>query len=153
VLAVAASACGKIDEPDFKKDPSAAPLPASSPSTAVMPVAKVPTASAGKLEKTDLKVGTGAEAKTGQRVRVHYVGTLTDGTAFDSSRDRGEPFTFALGGGEVIKGWDQGVVGMKVGGLRKLVIPGDLAYGPSGSPPKIPPNATLVFEIELLGIE
>jgi FKBP-type peptidyl-prolyl cis-trans isomerase len=103
--------------------------------------------------KEDLKVGTGREAKSGDEVSVHYTGTLTDGTKFDSSRDRSAPFDFKLGAGMVIKGWDQGVAGMKVGGRRKLTIPGDLAYGATGSPPKIPPNATLVFDVELLGIK
>jgi FKBP-type peptidyl-prolyl cis-trans isomerase len=102
------------------------------------------------LQIEDLKAGDGAEAKAGQTVTVHYVGTLTDGTKFDSSRDRNEGFTFKLGAGMVIKGWDQGVAGMKVGQLRKLTIPADLAYGARGYPPVIPPNSTLVFEVELL---
>ncbi len=106
----------------------------------------------GDLQMETLKPGTGAEAKTGQRVTVHYVGTLTDGKKFDSSRDRGRGFTFTLGKGEVIKGWDQGVAGMKVGEVRKLTIPPDLAYGARGFPPVIPPNSTLVFEVELLGV-
>lgn len=101
----------------------------------------------------DLKVGTGAEARAGQQVTVHYVGTLTDGTKFDSSRDRDEPFEFTLGAGMVIKGWDEGVAGMKKGGKRKLTIPSEMGYGKSGSPPKIPPDATLVFDIELLEIK
>ena len=104
------------------------------------------------LEKTDLQVGQGAEATTGKSVKVHYTGTLTDGKKFDSSLDRGDPFGFRLGGGQVIKGWDEGVVGMKVGGKRKLVIPPELAYGARGFPPVIPPNSTLVFEIELLAV-
>lgn len=105
-----------------------------------------------ELVKEDLKVGTGAEAQAGQTVSVHYVGTLTDGKQFDSSRPRGTPFSFPLGGGKVIKGWDQGVVGMKVGGIRKLTIPPHLGYGERGFPGAIPPNATLVFEVELLGV-
>lgn len=100
----------------------------------------------------DLRPGTGAEAKQGQTVSVHYVGTLTDGKKFDSSRDRGKPFDFPLGAGRVIKGWDQGVAGMKVGGLRKLTIPPHLAYGDRGFPGAIPPNSTLVFEVELIDV-
>ncbi len=104
------------------------------------------------LEQTDLLVGTGAEAVAGKRVTVHYVGTLTDGSKFDSSRDRDDPFQFVLGKGQVIRGWDQGVAGMKVGGKRKLTIPPDMGYGARGFPPVIPPNSTLVFEVELLGV-
>lgn len=104
------------------------------------------------LEIIDEVVGTGAEAASGQRVSVHYTGTLTNGQKFDSSRDRGRPFQFNLGRGEVIKGWDQGVVGMKIGGKRKLTIPADLAYGARGFPPVIPPNSTLVFDVELVAI-
>ena len=99
----------------------------------------------------DEKIGTGNEAKSGDTVTVHYVGTLTDGTIFDASRKRGDTgFTFVLGAGEVIKGWDQGVAGMKVGGKRKLTIPSDLAYGNRAVGGVIPANATLVFEVELL---
>jgi len=104
------------------------------------------------MQSEDLVVGSGDEAQTGKTVSVHYTGTLTDGSKFDSSLDRGRPFEFPLGGGRVIKGWDQGVVGMKVGGKRKLTIPADLAYGARGFPPVIPPNSTLVFEIELLAV-
>jgi FKBP-type peptidyl-prolyl cis-trans isomerase FkpA len=98
----------------------------------------------------DTQVGTGAEAKAGQTVTVHYRGTLTDGTKFDASYDRGEPFTFNLGAGQVIKGWDQGVAGMKEGGKRRLTIPPALGYGARGAGGVIPPNATLIFEVELL---
>jgi FKBP-type peptidyl-prolyl cis-trans isomerase len=105
------------------------------------------------LEIEDLRPGTGTEARAGSSVTVHYVGTLTNGSKFDSSRDRGEGFTFKLGAGQVIKGWDQGVAGMKVGQLRKLTIPPELAYGARGFPPVIPPNSTLVFEVELLAVE
>lgn len=101
----------------------------------------------------DIKVGDGEEAVSGKTVSVHYVGTLTDGTKFDSSRDRGEPFSFGLGAGQVIQGWDQGVAGMKVGGVRKLTIPSELGYGDRGAGALIPPGATLVFEVELLGVE
>ncbi len=105
-----------------------------------------------ELEIVEVKVGTGTEAVSGKTVSVHYTGTLTNGSKFDSSKDRGDPFNFKLGAGQVIKGWDQGVAGMKVGGMRKLTIPSDLAYGDRGFPPVIPPKATLVFEIELLGV-
>ena len=101
------------------------------------------------LRITDLEEGTGAEARAGQLVTVHYRGTLTNGKEFDTSYGRG-PFSFPLGGGRVIRGWDEGVAGMKVGGKRRLVIPPDLAYGERGAGGVIPPNATLIFEVELL---
>lgn len=100
----------------------------------------------------DLVVGDGAEAVSGDTVSVHYTGTLTDGTVFDSSVAKNTPFEFPLGAGYVIKGWDQGVQGMKIGGKRKLTIPPDLAYGAGGIPSVIPPNSTLIFEVELLDI-
>jgi len=111
-----------------------------------------PAASPTDLKMEDSKVGDGAVAEAGKQVSVHYTGWLTDGTKFDSSKDRGQPFTFQLGAGQVIKGWDQGVAGMKVGGVRKLTIPASLGYGASGAGGVIPPNATLVFEVELLGV-
>ena len=104
------------------------------------------------LVKEDLVVGRGATAEAGQDVLVHYVGWLTNGQQFDSSRARRDPLDFALGAGDVIKGWDQGIPGMKVGGKRKLTIPADLAYGEQGCGGVIPPQATLVFEVELLEV-
>jgi len=106
-----------------------------------------------KLKKDEMKAGTGTEAKSGNTVSVHYTGWLINGTKFDSSVDRGQPFTFHLGKGEVIPGWDQGVAGMKVGGKRRLHIPSSLGYGPNGAPPVIPGNATLIFEVELLDVK
>ena len=106
---------------------------------------------ATELVIEDIRVGNGAEATAGQTVSVHYTGTLTDGKKFDSSHDRGQPFKFKLGGGQVIKGWDQGVAGMKIGGLRKLTIPPHLGYGAQGAGGVIKPNETLVFVVDLLG--
>jgi FKBP-type peptidyl-prolyl cis-trans isomerase len=113
------------------------------------------TTSSG-LQYEDTTVGDGAEAKAGQRVSVHYTGWLylndKAGAKFDSSKDRGQPFRFTLAGGEVIKGWDEGVQGMKIGGTRRLVIPAELGYGARGAGGVIPPNATLLFEVDLLGV-
>jgi len=115
--------------------------------------AEKPQVTASGLKIIDLVVGTGDVASSGQTVAVHYRGTLEDGTQFDASYDRGTPFEFPLGAGRVIKGWDEGVQGMKVGGQRKLVIPPDLGYGSRGAGRVIPPNATLIFEVELLEIK
>jgi FKBP-type peptidyl-prolyl cis-trans isomerase FkpA len=106
----------------------------------------------GGLVIEDLIIGRGATANAGDDVVVHYVGKLTNGQQFDSSRNRRDPLDFALGAGDVIKGWDQGVAGMKVGGMRKLTIPPELAYGDKGCGGVIPPNATLVFDVELLEV-
>ncbi len=105
-----------------------------------------------QIQIESIKPGDGAEAKPGQSVTVHYVGTLTNGSKFDSSRDRNEGFSFKLGAGQVIEGWDKGIAGMRIGEVRKLTIPPHLAYGARGFPPVIPPNATLVFEVELLEV-
>jgi len=139
---VLSSVCGcskKVDEPPVSdyKPAQADPLPPGPE----------------KLETKDETVGTGVEAKTGDTVSVHYTGTLMNGKKFDSSRDKNQPFEFQLGKGNVIKGWDQGVVGMKVGGKRKLTIPSALGYGERGSPPNIPPNAGLKFDVELLEVK
>src|SRR6266446_4157681 len=112
---------------------------------------------ASGLKYTDTNVGTGAEATKGHKVSVHYTGWLynngTKGAKFDSSLDRGQPFAFGLGGGQVIQGWDEGVAGMKVGGKRTLIIPPGLGYGARGAGGVIPPNATLMFDVELLGVQ
>ena len=105
------------------------------------------------LEKIDLVVGNGAEAQSGNTVHVHYTGTLTNGTKFDSSHDLGAPIDFILGTERIIKGWNEGVAGMKVGGKRKLVIPPDLGYGAHGRAPKIPPDAELIFDVELVKVQ
>jgi len=141
--------------------PKPAEPPAEAPIQAEEPVAAAPTApeSPGASEDvTELKIedlaeGTGDGAVAGDTVSVHYTGWLTDGTKFDSSLDSGQPFEFGLGQGEVIQGWDEGVAGMKVGGKRKLVIPPAMGYGDAGAGGVIPPNATLVFEVELLAIK
>jgi FKBP-type peptidyl-prolyl cis-trans isomerase len=157
VLVVLCAACQqRVPEPESSAPASPSPSVAATASTqpagtaAATPPA--PAASVTKLVKEDIKVGKGTAAKTGDTVKVHYTGTLMNGSKFDSSRDRNEPFEFKLGAGMVIKGWDEGVVGMKPGGQRKLTIPADMAYGPSGHPPVIPPNSPLVFDIELLEI-
>ena len=113
---------------------------------------KVVTTASG-LQYTDEKIGDGESPKSGQMVTVHFTATLSDGKKIESSVDRGQPYTFKIGTGEVIKGWDEGIMSMKVGGKRKLVVPPQLAYGSKSAGSMIPPNATLLFEIELLGIK
>jgi peptidylprolyl isomerase len=108
---------------------------------------------ASGLRYVDVVQGTGATPQRGQTVTVNYTGTLTDGRKFDSSVDKGQPYSFRIGFGEVIKGWDEGIMSMKVGGKRKLTIPSNLAYGPMGRPPNIPPNSTLLFDVELLNVK
>jgi len=146
ILLLGATLTACTDNSDIKKVTVAPVEPAS--------------ASITSLVKDDVKIGTGAEAKTGQTVSVHYTGWLYDANAadkhgkqFDSSRTRGTPFKFPLGAGRVIKGWDQGVAGMKVGGQRTLTIPAEMGYGARGAGGSIPPNATLIFDVELLGVE
>jgi FKBP-type peptidyl-prolyl cis-trans isomerase len=129
-----------------KENKGGGPAAPGAPAVTTAPAADFP------LKKEDLKVGTGAEATDGKTVEVHYTGTLTDGTKFDSSRDKGQPFTFTLGAGQVIKGWDEGVKGMREGGRRKLTVPPSLGYGEQGKGP-IPPNAVLIFDIELLKVK
>ncbi|MFO0519435.1 MAG: FKBP-type peptidyl-prolyl cis-trans isomerase [bacterium] len=126
----------------------------------MIPMSEAQSTPAAGLKITDRKVGTGAEAVPGRQVTVHYTGWLFDpaakdnkGKKFDSSLDRKDPFTFGLGAGQVIRGWDQGVAGMKIGGQRTLVIPPELGYGARGAGGVIPPNATLVFDVELLGVK
>lgn len=126
-------------------------VPACAPAPTATPAAGATVLPGLTIE--DVVVGTGKAAQPGNQVTVHYTGWLTDGTKFDSSRDGGQPLSFQLGAGNVIKGWDQGVAGMQVGGRRRLTIAPELAYGARGYPPVIPANATLVFEVELLDVQ
>ena len=143
-LVLLISGCAKKEEsPETAKN---------APGQAVSHAIPQPGQSITELKMEDLKVGTGVDAVAGKTVTVHYTGWLTNGTKFDSSKDHGQPFTFQLGAGQVIKGWEQGVAGMKVGGVRKLTIPPSLGYGANGAGGVIPPNATLVFEVELLDV-
>ena len=147
------SACTKKAETPTTSTTTAPPAGSGAPTTGDAPSGAETKLPSG-LAYTEMKVGTGTEAKTGKRVHVHYTGWLqSNNQKFDSSLDRGQPFVFELGKGMVIKGWDEGVVGMKEGGKRKLVIPPDLGYGAQGAGGVIPPNATLVFEVELIKVE
>jgi peptidylprolyl isomerase len=153
--AIAAAGCGSDTEQQASSTPEATPTPeATSTPAATKPEITVPKGKAPKrLVVKDLKVGSGPAAEAGRNVQVQYVGiSFANGRQFDASWDRGEPFSFQLGAGQVIPGWDQGVEGMKVGGRRQLVIPPDLAYGKQGSPPAIGPDETLVFVIDLLAV-
>lgn len=143
-----------------EKSSASAPAAASTPAATVAEKPAETAAPITQLVKNDVKVGEGAEATAGKIVAVHYTGWLYDpkaadkhGEKFDSSRDRGEPFLFPLGGGSVIPGWDTGVVGMKVGGQRTLIIPPEMGYGAHGAGGVIPPNATLIFDVELVNVQ
>lgn len=125
----------------------------TSSSNAVPVVTGATSTTAGGVQVIDVQTGSGREAQSGSKLSMQYTGYLTDGTKFDSSLDLGQPFEFTLGGGEVIKGWDEGIVGMKEGGKRRLIIPSQLAYGAAGRPPVIPPNATLIFDVELVSVK
>lgn len=162
VLAVGLVACGSDDSESSTSDADTTTSPATEQSAPTESSADGPTPVADTAFTTadnglriyDFTTGDGAEATEGRRVTVHYTGWLaSDSTKFDSSRDRGQPFQFTLGAGEVIQGWDRGVEGMQVGGTRQLVIPPDLGYGSRGAGGAIPPNATLIFEVELLGVD
>ena len=152
VAAFSATGCAKTPAATTTApaEQPAATAPAAEPTASAV---GSKTADVTKLVIIDKKVGTGPEAKSGQSVTVNYTGWLTDGTKFDSSLDSGKPFPFNLGAGEVIKGWDEGVKGMKVGGVRMLTIPPALGYGDQGAGGVIPPGATLVFQVELLSVK
>jgi FKBP-type peptidyl-prolyl cis-trans isomerase len=126
---------------------------AGADTTTTMNTEPIPNPLPTTLTVTDQKVGTGAEAVSGKTVTVNYVGMLPNGQVFDASASHGQPFSFTLGAGQVIQGWDMGVAGMKVGGQRRLIIPADLAYGSQGAGGAIPPNATLIFDVELLDVQ
>jgi peptidylprolyl isomerase len=148
-LTVVLAACGDGEE-------EAGPTPTESPTQVeggIPAVSGKPAITASGLSYIDIEVGTGDAPQPGQTVEVHYTGWLADGTKFDSSLDRGQPLSVVIGVGQVIQGWDEGVLSMKVGGKRRLIIPPELAYGAAGRPPAIPANAQLIFDVELLAIK
>ena len=149
--AIQSEPAGSAENTNAKTPPPASAAAAEKAPEPVKPAEPPP--SNEKLGIKDLVVGKGAEAKKGDAVKVHYVGTLPDGKEFDSSKKHNQPFDFEIGAGRVIKGWDEGVPGMKVGGKRKLTVPPSLGYGARGFPPVIPPNSTLNFEVELLEVK
>lgn len=151
LLAVSALAAG-CGEKTTDQESASEGTPAEEATTPQESTAATSTGDVTELVIEDITVGTGAEAKSGDTITVHYTGWLTDGTKFDSSVDAGQPFQFPLGQGYVIQGWDEGIVGMKVGGVRKLTIPPEMGYGAQGAGGVIPPNATLIFQVELISI-
>ena len=160
VAALMLAGCAGSNSPSSSAGGDTAAAPAPAPAATSAPAATTTPAPGGKVHKLasglvyeDLVVGNGRMADPGMAVTVHYTGWLTDGTKFDSSLDRNQPFQFRLGAGQVIRGWDEGVKGMRIGGKRKLTIPPDMGYGSAGAGGVIPPNATLVFEVELLGLQ
>jgi len=153
VVTVAAACSGGDEEASPTPTVRGTQAPGTQAAGGPPAVSGEPTTTASGLQFIDIKVGSGASPQTGQTVVVHYTGWLTNGTKFDSSVDRGQPFSFVIGTGKVIKGWDEGVASMKVGGKRRLIIPPDLGYGAGGYPPIIPANAQLIFDVELLQIK
>jgi len=151
-LTVPLVACGGGGE-EASPTPTKPTAPATQAQGGPPAVSGTPTVTASGLQIIDIKVGTGASPQTGQTVEVNYTGWLADGTKFDSSLDRDQTFSFVIGTGKVIKGWDEGVASMKVGGQRRLIIPPALGYGASGYPPVIPANAQLIFDVELISIK